>query len=358
MTESVYVIAEGGVNHNGSLQKAFEIVDAASYAGADAVKFQTFQADRLVTNTAGKAQYQERLTHAEETQFEMLRQLELSDGMHREIMARCASCGLDFLSTPFDGESLRYLIEDLGLRQIKVPSGEITNGPLLLQAAQRADRVILSTGMATLAEIETAVAVLVRGMVDPNTHPVSLSEVLDCYAEHGTDPLKGRVSLLHCTSEYPAAMADVNLRAMDTLSQAFGLDFGLSDHTMGIAAPIAAVARGAILVEKHLTIDRNLPGPDHAASLEPAEMKDMVRSIREIEVALGDGRKRPKGTERANRAAIRKSIVASRLISAGESFTSENMVFKRPGIGLSPMHYWDLKGATASRAFAIDDPIE
>ncbi len=357
MSGRSFVIAEAGVNHNGSLELALELVDVAAAAGADAVKFQSFKAERLLTRTAAKADYQLRTTDAGESQFEMIRRLELSDEMHRAILARCREKDIVFLSTPFDVESLAYLTEELGLERIKLPSGEITNGPLLLAAARRAESIILSTGMATLGEVETALAVLVWGRVRGEEDPSGESAVRDCYAEHGTAPLAGHLVLLHCTTEYPAAFEDTNLRAMDSLRQAFGLEVGFSDHTPGIAVPLAAVARGAVVIEKHFTLDRGLPGPDHEASLEPHELREMIAGIRAVEAALGDGLKRPAASEMSNRAVVRKSLVASRPIAAGEPFAPDNLAVKRPGTGLSPMRYWDLLGRPAGQAYDADDPI-
>lgn len=352
-----FIIAEAGVNHNGSLELALDLVDVAAEAGADAVKFQTFKAAKLVTEQAEKADYQKRTTNAAESQFEMLRKLELSDDMHRAIVERCRQRGVEFLSTPFDVESLDFLIHDIGLTRIKMPSGEITNGPLLLETAQRAEMIIMSTGMATLAEVEAALAVFVWGITCPNAPPKGQTDLWNCYARHGTDPLAGRVTLLHCTSEYPAAFEDTNLRAMDTLRAAFGLEVGFSDHTPGIFAPIAAVARGAVLVEKHFTVDRSLPGPDHAASLEPEELREMVKGIRATELALGDGRKVLSTNEVRNRPAARKSLVAGRDIAAGEVFSTDNLDQKRPGTGISPMLYWDHIGQDADRSYRANDPI-
>ena len=357
MTAPTYVVAEAGVNHNGSLDMALQLVDVTAETGADAVKFQTFRADRLTTRNAAKADYQKRTTGDGGSQYEMLKALELTDDMHRKIQKRCQDKGIDFLSTPFDIESLDYLVDEIGCERIKVPSGEITNGPLLLETGRKAKRIILSTGMATLAEIEAALAVLVWSSVHPTTEPNRQAEIWDCYAEHGTRSLTGRVTLLHCTTEYPAAFEDTNLRAMDTIQQAFGLEVGFSDHTEGIVAPIAAVARGAVLVEKHFTLDRGLSGPDHAASLEPGDLSEMVTAIRAVEAALGNGRKVPTRAELANRDPVRKSIVAACPIAPGEIFSPANMSTKRPGTGISPMLYWDMQGRPASVRHETDEPI-
>lgn len=352
---STFIIAEAGVNHNGSLRMSLELVDAAAEAGADAIKFQTFRAERLATSGAAKAAYQERTTDRQESQLEMLKKLELSDEMHLKIQERCRARNIEFLSTPFDIESLDYLTGTVGLKRIKVPSGELTNGPLLFAVGCQAKEIILSTGMATLAEIEAALAVLVWGKLAPDVVPKGQTEIWDHYSRHGTRPLKRSVILLHCTTDYPAALGDVNLRAMDTMRDAFRLDVGISDHTEGIAIPVAAVARGAKLVEKHMTLDRTLPGPDHAASLQPEEMREMISAIRAVELALGDGRKLPVEAELANRNVVRKSIVAAKSIAKGEALSCDNLSVKRPAGGVSPMLYWDMLGRTASKAYEPDD---
>lgn len=328
------IIAEAGVNHNGDLSLAERLVDAAAAAGADVVKFQTFSADRLVTATAGKADYQARATGAGESQHTMLRRLELTRAMHETLIARCASRRIAFLSTGFDRESVDLLAE-LGADRFKVPSGEITNLPYLRHVGRLGKPVIVSTGMATLTEVRDALVALERA---------------------GT-PLD-RITVLHCTTEYPAPMADVNLRAMLHIRDAFGVAVGYSDHTQGIEVAIAAVALGATIVEKHLTLDRALPGPDQQASLEPAELAQMVTAIRNVERALGDGTKRPAAGEAGNRDVARKSIVASRAIRAGDPFTESNLTTKRPGIGVSPMRWDDVLGRMAPRDFRPDEPIE
>lgn len=354
----VYVIAEAGVNHNGSLEMAMELVDAAARAGADAIKFQTFRADSLVTVGAPKAEYQRLTTASDETQHTMLKGLELGPPAHKALLEHCRSRGIDFLSTPFDEESLDLLVHELGLRRIKISSGEIVSGPLLLQAARSGVDIILSTGMSTIAEVEMALAVLAFGFVSRDVTP-SWEEIWRAYhSREGRSALEEKVVLLHCTSEYPAPFSDVNLRAMDTLRAAFGLPVGLSDHTEGIAVSIAAVARGAAVIEKHLTLDKNLPGPDHKASLEPEELADLVRSIRQVEQALGTGWKGPAPSEWSNRDLVRKSLIARREIVEGELFTPDNVTFKRPGGGLSPMRYWDVLGRRAPRSFAKDEVIE
>lgn len=328
------VIAEAGVNHNGDLGMARALVDAAADAGADVVKFQTFRADRLATATAAKADYQAASSGAAESQQDMLRRLELSEEAHRAIRAHCVHRGVTFFSTAFDLESLDFLA-GLGLDRFKIPSGEITNLPYLERTARLGKPVILSTGMATLDEVGAAIAVLETSGLP-----------------------RAALTVLQCTTEYPAPMESVNLRAMVTMRDAFGVAVGYSDHTAGIEAAIAAVALGATVIEKHFTLDRALPGPDHAASLEPAELTAMVAAIRNIEVALGTGVKQPSAGEIANRAAARKSLVAARAIAAGETFDERNLAVKRPGTGISPMRWHEVVGAVAARDFAADELIE
>jgi len=328
------VIAEVGVNHNGSLALAKELIHAAAAAGADVVKFQSFVTGQSISRDAPKAAYQLTHTAAAESQYDMVRALELSPADHQELVSACAEVGVEFLSTPFDAESLALLVA-LGIRRIKVPSGEITNMPLLRVMAATGLPVLLSTGMATLGDIE---------------------QCLDVMVAAGTD--RASVTLLHCNTEYPTPMGDVNLRAMHGMQAALGLPVGYSDHTRGIEVPIAAVALGATVIEKHITLDRTMPGPDHMASVEPDELRAMVGAIRNIEAALGDGVKRPSPSESDNRAIARKSIVASRAIAAGERFTADNLGAKRPGTGLSPMRWDDVIGRTASRDFAPDEAIE
>ena len=354
---AVTVIAEAGVNHNGSLDRALGLVDAAAAAGADVVKFQTFRAASLASREAPKAAYQKRSTGQDESQLEMLQRLELGEAEHGRLIEACGARGIEFLSTPFDLDSLGLLAGRLDLPRLKIGSGEVTNFPLLLAAAQTGKAVILSTGMSTLAEVEGALGVLAFGYLR-REHP-SLEAFADAYAgPAGRARLAEKVTLLHCTTEYPAPDGDMNLRAMDTLRDAFGLPVGLSDHSLGTAIPIAAVGRGAVMVEKHFTLDRNLPGPDHKASLEPDELSEMVRAIRRVEAALGDGIKAPTPAERENIVIARKSLVAARRIEAGEAFTSENLTVKRPGNGMSPLRYWELLGRRATRSYAADEVIE
>lgn len=332
--KSTLVIAEAGVNHNGDIALAKQLVDAAAEAGADLVKFQTFSADRQVTLSAKKADYQTKSTDRGESQHEMLRRLELSADMHASLIEHCTARGIGFLSTGFDIESVDFLIS-LGQDRLKIPSGEITNLPYLRHIGKLGCDVILSTGMACLGDIEAAIEAL---------------------ESEGTP--RSRITVLHCTTEYPAPMDEVNLRAMQSIGHTFGVEVGYSDHTSGIEAAIAAVALGASVIEKHFTLDRSLPGPDHQASLEPNELRAMVASIRNIEVALGDGIKRLKPSEAKNRTVARKSLVASKPIKSGEIFSSENMTAKRPGSGISPMRWDEVVGRQAHRDFALNELID
>lgn len=334
MIKKTLVIAEAGVNHNGDLDRARQLIDAAARSGADLVKFQTFSADRLVTRTAKKAVYQTQTTNKEESQHEMLRRLELSAEMHKDLIAHCAARNIGFFSTAFDIESIDLLVS-LGQDLFKIPSGEITNLPYLRRIGSLGKSVIVSTGMATLGEIEAAIAAL---------------------EEAGTP--RASITVLHCTTEYPTPMAEVNLRAMQSIQRAFGVEVGYSDHTPGIEVATAAVAMGASVIEKHFTMDRNLPGPDHKASLEPDALKAMVAAIRNIEVALGDGIKRLTESEARNRPVMRKSLVASQVIKAGDLFSPANIVTKRPGTGLSPMRWDEVVGRPATRDYAVDELID
>ena len=351
----IMIIAEAGVNHNGSLPMARQLIDVAAAAGADAVKFQTFRAEKVISRHAPKAEYQTTATGAAETQLEMVRRLELDESVHGQLWAHCREKNIEFLSTPFDLESVDLLVK-LGVACLKIPSGEITNAPLLWKIARTGLPVIMSTGMATMAEVETALGVLAFGFL--NREDPTIRRFQEAFGEdEGQRLLQEKVTLLHCTTEYPAPFADVNLRAMDTLAGAFGLRVGYSDHTPGMAVAIAAAARGAAVIEKHFTLDKNLPGPDHQASLEPEEFKAMIRSIREVEAALGSPRKYPAPSELKNREIARKSLVAARPIRQGERFSEENLTGKRPGTGISPLHYWEWLGKVAERDYHPDEVI-
>jgi N,N'-diacetyllegionaminate synthase len=328
------IIAEAGVNHNGDLDLARQLIEAAAAAGADLVKFQTFNAKRLVTHGAKKADYQIKTSDSQESHHEMLRRLELSPDMHHELVAHCAKFHIGFFSTGFDNESNDLLLS-LGQDRFKIPSGEISNLPYLRHIGRLGKAVILSTGMATLGDIEAAIEVL---------------------EDAGT--LRSSMTVLHCTTEYPTPMSEVNLRAMQSIQSTFGVAVGYSDHTLGIEVATAAVAMGATVIEKHLTLDRNLPGPDHKASSEPDEFKAMVNAIRNIEIALGDGIKRPTASELKNKPIARKSLVSNRSIKAGELFSAENITAKRPGTGISPMRWDEVIGRRASRDYSADELIE
>lgn len=352
------IIAEAGVNHNGDERLAFELVDAAYKSGSDVVKFQTFKAKSLVTEEAKQADYQVVNTQKQESQLAMLSRLELSYEAHHKLVAHCNSLGIEFLSTAFDSESLDFLVNDLGLKRLKLPSGELTNAPLVLEHARTGCDLIVSTGMATLSEIETALGVIAFGYITDEKVQPSMLAFQEAYSsEAGQKALKEKVTILHCTTEYPAPMEEINLKAMDTLGRAFGLTAGYSDHSEGITIPIAAVARGAVLIEKHFTLDKNMEGPDHKASLEPQELEAMVKAIRQIEVALGSGVKKPSVSEVKNKAVVRKSLVAAIDIKEGAELTESNLVIKRPGSGLSPYRYWDLIGHKASKSYKAGELI-
>ncbi|MDD4593210.1 MAG: N-acetylneuraminate synthase [Parabacteroides sp.] len=355
---NTFIIAEAGVNHNGSLDMALKLIDVAADAGADAVKFQTFKADKVVSRFAPKAEYQTRNTGVVDSQLEMVKKLELNEEQHMVLVEHCRKRGIEFMSTPFDLDSVNFLANVIKVSRLKIPSGEITNGLILLKFAQTGKPLILSTGMSTLDEVELALGVLAFGFINSGEKP-SRGAFKEAYSSNeGQAFLKEKVSLLHCTTEYPAPFDEVNLKAMDTLKEKFALSVGYSDHTMGIAVPIAAVARGALIIEKHFTLDRNLPGPDHKASLEPGELKQMVSSIRQIELALGNGVKQPTASEIKNMVVARKSLVATRDIKSGEMFTEANLDVKRPGTGRSPFEYWGLLGKTAKKEYKADEVIE
>ena len=334
MNKSIIIIAEAGVNHNGDLTLAKQLIDKAAEAGADLVKFQSFSADRLATRQAKKANYQIATTGSTETQHQMLSRLELSANMHYELTAHCDLRNIEFLSTGFDIESINFLIK-LGINYFKIPSGEITNLPYLRHIGQFSKSVILSTGMSTLGDIEAAI---------------------DTLEQAGT--ARSLITVLHCTTEYPTPMREVNLRAMQSIQSAFGVDVGYSDHTAGIEVSIAAAALGASVIEKHFTLDRSLPGPDHKASIEPNELKAMVCAIRNIEKSLGDGVKRLTPSELRNKNVVRQSLVASKSIKVGEVFSAQNITTKRPGSGISPMNWDVVMGRKAVRDFLENELIE
>lgn len=355
MKDRIYIIAEAGVNHNGSLDLAVEMVRVAARAGADAVKFQAFRAEKLVQRLAPKADYQIQTTGSAETQFDMLKRLELRPEHCSALQTECKQQRVDFLCTPFDELSLKHLVES-GVERLKIPSGEITNGPLLVQAGRAQLPIFLSTGMSNLGEIEDALGALAFGYLkwsDPG-----LPRFREAYqSDQGQSCLQQNVTLLHCTTEYPAPFASVNLRAMETMRSAFGLPVGYSDHTEGIAVPIAAAALGASVIEKHFTLDRNMPGPDHKASLEPGPLLEMVSGIRSVAMALGSGRKILAECEKKNVQIVRKSVVAAEPIAKGQKFTACNIAVKRPAGGVSPMDYWHYIGTEASRDYEADEAL-
>ena len=325
-----FIIAEAGVNHNGSLETAKKLVDMAVDAGADAVKFQTFNAEKVVTTTAAKAKYQIENTGTDESQLEMLKKLELPLSAHEELFSYCKEKGIVFISTPFDEESADML-DELGISIFKIPSGEITDKPLIQHIASKRKPIILSTGMSYLGEVEKAI-----GWIKEVNESMSKWENEKTLIHSSTHPLIHPLTLLHCVSNYPAAVEDTNLLAMKTMERAFGLPVGYSDHTLGIEISIASVAMGAKVIEKHFTLDRDMEGPDHKTSLEPDELKAMVKAIRNIEKALGDGTKRPMESEADMRNIARKSIVSARDIKAGETITVNDILVKRPGVGIAP----------------------
>lgn len=329
------IIAEAGVNHNGSIQTAKQLIDVAAEAGVDYVKFQTFKASKLVTKSAARAEYQNTNTKNTDSQYEMLKKLELSEEDHLELIEYCKTKGIKFLSSGFDLDSLKFLA-DIGITLAKIPSGEITNLPYLEKVAELYSEVILSTGMATIQEVKDAYEVLVNAGVKPSN-----------------------ITILHCNTEYPTPMQDVNLKAMLHIEKVLGTAIGYSDHTLGIEVPIAAVALGARVIEKHFTLDRGLPGPDHRASLEPQELKAMVTAIRNIEKAIsGSGIKEPSPSEIKNKPIARKSIVAQKSIKKGDVFSEENITIKRPGTGINPMEWKKIIGKIATKDFMEDQQIE
>lgn len=350
-----FIIAEAGVNHNGDLAKALALVDVAAEAGADAVKFQTFSADRLVSVDAAKADYQKETTGAAESQYAMLKKLELTDDDHRKLAERCVERGIEFLSTPFDVESLAFLVGEMGVRLIKIPSGELTNGPLLFAAARTGLPLVVSTGMATMEEIGEALGVIACGLTgaEPGRGAFAAAFASDA----GKKALREKVTILHCTTEYPAPDDETNLAAIETLRDTFWLQAGFSDHTVGIDAAVAATARGAALIEKHFTLDKSLPGPDHAASLSPDELTAMVAACRRVAVMIGDGAKTPTRSESKNSPVARKSLVTTRAIKAGETFGANDLTPRRPGGGVSPMRYWEWVGAKATRDYGKGEPL-
>jgi N-acetylneuraminate synthase len=352
-----YIIAEAGVNHNGSVAMAKQLIDVAVKAGADAVKFQSFKSEKGISRKAVKADYQKRLTGEAESQLEMVKKLELSEEDHFVLFDYCKQNKIEFLSTPFDTDSVDLLTK-LNVNKFKISSGEVINAPLLLYTARKKKPIILSTGMCSIGDIEQALYVLAFGYLNNDIERPSQTDFQLAYnSSEGQALLQKNVTLLHCTTEYPAPLEDVNLLSMDTLKAAFNLPIGFSDHTTGINISLAAVARGAAVIEKHITLDCNLPGPDHQASLEPDELNNMVKGIREIEMALGSYIKQCTPSELKNKAIARKSLVAQKPIEKGELFSEDNLTAKRPGNGISPMLYWEYIGTAADKAYEEDDLI-
>jgi N-acetylneuraminate synthase len=354
---NTFIIAEAGVNHNGSLDNAKKMVIAAKKANVDAIKFQTFTGEKVISQFAPKADYQVQATGNQESQLEMVKNLELNTDEHFELMAFCQKKDLQFLSTPFDMDSVDLLIRDMDIPCIKIPSGEITNAPMILKIAQSGKPIILSTGMSTIGDIEKALGVIAFGYTNQNLVP-SFDAFLESYCStEGQKSLLEKVSLLHCTTQYPAPFESVNLNVIDTLQRAFGLPTGLSDHTLGITIPIAAVARGAAIIEKHFTLDKSLSGPDHKASLDLNELVQMTTAIRQTEQALGSSRKFSTSAEWKNKIIARKSLIAAKDIEKGEIFTRDNLTIKRPGNGISPFRYWEMLGKKSKSNIKYDELI-
>ena len=356
--QPVFIIAEAGVNHNGDLQLARQLIQAAARAGANAVKFQSFVVDELVTPDVGMADYQKRNLASQDSQYQMLSRLALSFEQQQELASYAAEQGILWLSSPFDLKSLAFLVGSMRVPLLKIPSGELTNGPLLLAAGRSQLPLVVSTGMATLTEIAQALAIIAFGLLraDEEPTPHELSRVLDDSAAWLA--LRAHVTLLHCTSEYPASPASINLNAMHTLREHFALPVGFSDHSQGIHIPVAATAMGAVMIEKHFTLDRQLPGPDHLASLEPDELAQMVAQIREIELALGSGHKQPTSAELNTAACARRRLVALQPIQVGERFDTSNLGVRRHHSGRSALDYWQLLGKVSEQEYLPGEGIE
>jgi N-acetylneuraminate synthase len=358
---SVFIIAEAGVNHNGSLELAKKLVDVAADSGVDAVKFQTFQAKLLVGRTAEKAKYQKETTESSESQLEMIQKLELSYSDHLELLAHTQKKKIQFMSSPFDLPSLDFLANKIKVSHLKIGSGELTNAPLLFECGRSGLPVILSTGMSNLEEIDESLGVLALGYLsrfDKDLKPSVPAFKAAWQSEAGKKLVRENVTLLHCTTEYPTPFDSVNLKAMATLRDHFGGSVGFSDHTPGISASLGAVALGATVIEKHFTLDQNLPGPDHRASLSPLELKNLSRGVREVESSLGSSQKNATAIELGNRAVARKSLTAARNIIKGEVFSYENLTTKRPGGGLAPIQYWDFLGKKAAKDLSEDQILQ
>lgn len=356
----MYIIAEAGVNHNGNIDLAYRLIDAASDAKANAVKFQTFVADSLVSKTAKKAEYQLEMTDAQESQHSMLKRLELTQDQFVEIKRYSELKGIDFLSTAFDPESLKFLHQNLKLTTLKIASGELNNAPFILDHARTGCDLIVSTGMANIDDIKKALSVIAYGyLTKDNKETPCIKDFDQAYSSiDGQRLLLEKVTLLHCTTEYPTPLEEVNLNAIKGIQEQFGLRVGYSDHTQGIFVPIAAAALGAVIIEKHFTLDRSMEGPDHKASLEPDELKAMVMALRSTKIALGSTEKEVTASELVNRDVIRKSIIALKNINKGDVYSEVNIGVMRPGTGLSPFRYWEILGTAAQKALQAGDNIE
>lgn len=357
MSKETYIIAEIGVNHNGSMDYAFKLIDKAVKAKANAVKFQTFKTENLVTKESKQADYQIINIGTETSQYEMLKELELTNHQFKKLKKYCDDKNIEFLSTPFDEESVDFLINEIGVSRLKISSGELNNTPFLHYVATKQKPIILSTGMATIDEIHESLSYIAYGLAKPK-EPVQIENVKIFYeTKEAKTTLKRYVTILQCTSEYPTEFSNVNLRSMDYLKEELELNIGLSDHSVGIHVPIAAVAKEAVIIEKHFTLSRDLPGPDHNSSLEPDELSLMVEAIRNIEKSLGENAKKPTLSELKTRKVVRRSLVAKSEIKIGEKFTKNNLSTKRIGNGLPPAYYWSLLGKIANKSYEKDDLI-
>ena len=352
------IIAEAGVNHNGNTDLAFKLVDAAKASGADVIKFQTFKSKKLASDHATLAPYQKKNLENQISQRSMLQALELPFSVFRDLKNYANKIGIEFLSTAFDDDSLHFLVNQLSMKRLKIPSGELTNSPLVLEHAKTKSNIILSTGMATLSDIETALSVIAFGLIESKDTP-SISSFHNAYmSPEGQIALRSKVTLLQCTTEYPAPPSSLNLRAIKTLKSTFNLPVGFSDHSIGSFGSIAAVALGARIIEKHFTIDRELPGPDHHASLEPKELKDFVAQIRSLDDALGSGVKFPNSSEMSNILAARKCLIVNSNLKKGELITENILTTSRSGVGMPPIKYWDMIGKIAKKNYNIGDPLD
>ena len=353
------IIAEAGVNHNGSLDMAFELVNIANEAGADIVKFQSFDAEQLVGINAPLANYQRRNSGHFDTQKEMLGRLQISKTEQKQIANYCDQVGIEFLSSAFDSESLKFISNDIGVKRLKIASGEITNLPFILEHARLGKEIIISTGMANWSEVENALSVLAFGFVaEPNSKP-SMDAFMSAYSsKDGKEALERNVTILQCTSEYPAPIDELNLSVMQAMRESFRLKVGFSDHSAGIIAAVIAASLGASVIEKHFTIDKNLPGPDQQASLDPTELSELVTALRIVPKAIGSREKRLQTSEEKNKPIVRRSLVAATSICIGEKFSEENLTTRRPGLGMDPCFYWSVIGSPATRDYSAGEPID